>query len=118
MARRVVITGMGVVTALGNTLDQYWAGLCEGKSGVGELTLFDTDWKDVAPYIYVLRLRDGSRRKALIEHLKARGIATGIHFLGAHEFSFYATSRRSKIQKIGAFLEKKSASDVWRMRVG
>ena len=31
---------------------------------------------------------------------------------------FYATSRRSKIQKIGAFLEKKTASDVWRVRIG
>ncbi|OLN96552.1 Protein EFR3 [Colletotrichum chlorophyti] len=31
---------------------------------------------------------------------------------------FYATSRRSKIQKIGAFLEKKTASDVWRQRIG
>lgn len=31
---------------------------------------------------------------------------------------FYASSRRSKIQKIGAFLEKKTASDVWRMRIG
>ncbi|POR39687.1 Protein EFR3 [Tolypocladium paradoxum] len=31
---------------------------------------------------------------------------------------FYATSRRSKIQKIGAFLEKKTATDVWRMRIG
>lgn len=31
---------------------------------------------------------------------------------------YYATSRRSKIQKIGAFLEKKTASDVWRMRIG
>lgn len=31
---------------------------------------------------------------------------------------YYATSRRTKIQKIGAFLEKKTASDVWRMRIG
>jgi hypothetical protein len=31
---------------------------------------------------------------------------------------FYASSRRSKIQKIGAFLEKKTANDVWRMRIG
>ncbi|KAK7409394.1 plasma membrane localization protein [Neonectria punicea] len=31
---------------------------------------------------------------------------------------YYATSRRSKIQKIGAFLEKKTASDVWRLRFG
>jgi 3-oxoacyl-[acyl-carrier-protein] synthase II len=42
MRRRVVITGMGVVTALGQTLDQYWSGLCAGRSGVGPLTLFDT----------------------------------------------------------------------------
>ncbi|KAI0476036.1 hypothetical protein GGR56DRAFT_640800 [Xylariaceae sp. FL0804] len=31
---------------------------------------------------------------------------------------FYATSRRSKIQKVGQFLEKKTASDVWRTRIG
>ena len=42
MPRRVVITGMGVVTALGETLDQFWSGLCEGRSGVADLDLFDT----------------------------------------------------------------------------
>jgi 3-oxoacyl-[acyl-carrier-protein] synthase II len=42
MNRRVVITGMGVVTALGQTLDSFWSGLIEGKSGVGPLSLFDT----------------------------------------------------------------------------
>jgi hypothetical protein len=31
---------------------------------------------------------------------------------------FYAISRRSKIQKVGNFLEKKTASDVWRLRIG
>lgn len=31
---------------------------------------------------------------------------------------FYAQSRRSKIQKVGAFLEKKTASDVYRQRIG
>lgn len=42
MPRRVFITGMGVVTALGDTLEAYWAGLCQGQSGISELTLFDT----------------------------------------------------------------------------
>ena len=42
MSRRVVITGMGVVTGLGHELERFWTGLCEGKSGVGPLTLFDT----------------------------------------------------------------------------
>ena len=46
MSRRVVITGMGVVTALGTTLQDYWSGLIEGKSGVGPITLFDaTDFR-------------------------------------------------------------------------
>jgi 3-oxoacyl-[acyl-carrier-protein] synthase II len=40
--RRAVITGMGVVTSLGESLDQFWSALCSGKSGVGPLTLFDT----------------------------------------------------------------------------
>ena len=31
---------------------------------------------------------------------------------------YYSTSRRSKIQKVGSFLEKKTASDVWRLRIG
>ncbi|PQE21233.1 hypothetical protein CJF32_00006384 [Rutstroemia sp. NJR-2017a WRK4] len=31
---------------------------------------------------------------------------------------FYATTRRSKVQKVGEFLEKKTASDVWRARIG
>jgi len=41
-ARRVVITGMGLVTALGDTLEGFWSALCAGKSGVAELDLFDT----------------------------------------------------------------------------
>ena len=40
--RRVVITGMGVVTSLGDRLERFWQALCAGQSGVGPLTLFDT----------------------------------------------------------------------------
>jgi len=42
MLRRVVITGMGVVTGLGHTIEEFWSGLVGGKSGVGPLDLFDT----------------------------------------------------------------------------
>ncbi len=43
---RVVITGMGVISPLGNTLDEYWSGLEAGRSGVGPLTKFDnTDYR-------------------------------------------------------------------------
>jgi 3-oxoacyl-[acyl-carrier-protein] synthase II len=39
--RRVVVTGMGALTPLGNTLDEFWAGLREGRSGIGPITKFD-----------------------------------------------------------------------------
>ena len=39
--RRVVVTGLGTVTALGNSPDELWKQLCAGESGVGPITLFD-----------------------------------------------------------------------------
>lgn len=39
--RKVVITGMGVITALGQTVDDYWASLLAGRSGVSRITRFD-----------------------------------------------------------------------------
>lgn len=40
--KRVVITGMGAVTPLGNTLDEFWKNIVAGKSGVDLITKFDT----------------------------------------------------------------------------
>lgn len=41
MKRRVVVTGMGIVTPLGVGTEASWQGLCQGKSGVGPITHFD-----------------------------------------------------------------------------
>ncbi|QDT48593.1 beta-ketoacyl-ACP synthase II [Symmachiella dynata] len=41
MRRRVVVTGMSVVTALGNDIPEFWDNICAGKSGVGPLRRFD-----------------------------------------------------------------------------
>ncbi len=40
--RRVVVTGVGLVTALGTGTEKTWEGLCEGRSGVANITRFDT----------------------------------------------------------------------------
>ena len=42
MKNRVVITGMGVISPLGNNLELFWNSLIEGKSGIGYITQFDT----------------------------------------------------------------------------
>ena len=39
--KRVVITGMGLMSPLGETVDEYWKGLLRGKSGIGPMTLID-----------------------------------------------------------------------------
>ena len=39
--RRVVITGLGAITPLGNSVDEFWAGIKAGKSGIGPITQFD-----------------------------------------------------------------------------
>ncbi|MBW4653630.1 MAG: beta-ketoacyl-ACP synthase II [Kaiparowitsia implicata GSE-PSE-MK54-09C] len=39
--KRVVVTGLGSITPLGNTLQDYWDGLLEGRSGISPITLFD-----------------------------------------------------------------------------
>ncbi|QBZ82674.1 3-oxoacyl-[acyl-carrier-protein] synthase 2 [Hydrogenovibrio crunogenus] len=41
--RRVVMTGVGCVTPLGNTVEQTWSGLLKGQSGIDFLTAFDTE---------------------------------------------------------------------------
>ena len=40
--RRVVVTGLGALTPIGNTVSEYWEGLVGGKSGAAPITYFDT----------------------------------------------------------------------------
>ena len=42
MKRRVVVTGLGAVTPLGNNVADFWAGICAGEVGIGPITKFDT----------------------------------------------------------------------------
>lgn len=42
MSRRVVVTGLGALSPVGNNVEETWANLLAGKSGISEITLFDT----------------------------------------------------------------------------
>lgn len=42
MKRRVVVTGLGAVTPIGNTVEEFWKGIRDGKVGIRPITRFDT----------------------------------------------------------------------------
>ncbi len=44
--KRVVVTGVGAITPIGNTPSEYWSGLMSGRNGIGEITLFDASRHD------------------------------------------------------------------------
>ncbi len=61
---RVVVTGLGLVTSLGNDLASSWEALCQGRSGISEITAYDTSQhrihfggqiKDFDPALYMDR---------------------------------------------------------------
>lgn len=63
--RRVVVTGLGAVTPIGNTVESFWQGLMEGKNGISYITRFDTsdskyrlaaELKDFDPTLYMEKL--------------------------------------------------------------
>lgn len=42
MEKRVVITGLGAITPIGNNVEEFWKGIVDSKCGIDEITLFDT----------------------------------------------------------------------------
>jgi len=62
--QRVVVTGLGVVAPIGNTLEEYWEALLAGRNGIGQITRFDAtnhasqmagEVKGFDPYQYLER---------------------------------------------------------------
>ncbi len=43
MGRRVVVTGLGVISPVGSSLDKFWENITAGKSGIGRITKFDPE---------------------------------------------------------------------------
>ena len=65
--KRVVVTGMGVLTPIGNNVAEFWYGLKSGKSGAGPITKFDpADFKTkFACELKDFRLEDHFDRKTI-----------------------------------------------------
>ena len=70
MQRRVVVTGLGAVTPLGNDAETYWANLTAGKSGAAPITQFDAS---EFPVTFACELKDFDPTE-WIERRKARKI--------------------------------------------
>ncbi|WP_034629168.1 beta-ketoacyl-ACP synthase II [Desulfotruncus alcoholivorax] len=75
-SKRAVVTGIGVVTPLGNSLEVFWNNLIEGKSGVGPITRFDTKGYDST---IAAEVKDFNP-KDFIDHKEARRMDRFTHF--------------------------------------
>ena len=56
--KRVVVTGLGALTPIGNNLDEFWTGLIEGKSGAAPITYFDSEKFIGLPMIFIFPVFD------------------------------------------------------------
>lgn len=74
--RRVVITGMGVISPLGHTVDEFWRNLLAGKSGVDVITRFDTAQFDTKIAAEVKNFTP----EAYIDKKEARRMDTFTHY--------------------------------------
>jgi 3-oxoacyl-[acyl-carrier-protein] synthase II len=82
LKRRVVVTGMGMVTPLGTGVEKTWDALISGKSGVGRITKFDTtgfdtqiaaEVKDFAPENFIEK-KEARRMDIFIQYAMASAI--------------------------------------------
>jgi 3-oxoacyl-[acyl-carrier-protein] synthase II len=76
LKRRVVVTGVGLVTPIGNTVDETWSALMEGKSGVDFIKKFDAEEYRVQ---FAAEVKNFDPLKYL-EKKEARKMGTFIHY--------------------------------------
>lgn len=94
--RRVVVTGMGAITPIGNSVEEFWNGIKEGKTGFGPITYFDTadyrcklaaEVKDFDPAQYMDK--KSALQNGAVLPVRCSGCRTGDHGCG----SYYGTGR-------------------------
>ena len=103
-SRRVVVTGMGAVTPIGNTTEEFWSGLRAGESGVGDVTGFPIEDLKIQIAAHVKNFDP----KARLRHFKRDKIITL-----ADRYSWYAAAAAAEaIAQAG--LEAPLTSDPYR----
>ncbi len=74
--KRVVVTGLGIISPVGNDIPVFWKALCEGKSGVDKLMTFDVskfdsriagEIKNFDPQLYGLSKKDTHRMEKFVQ---------------------------------------------------
>ena len=78
MTARVVVTGVGAVTAVGHTAEETWQAMVEGRSGIGPITLFDPEPYPVRIQAEVKGFELGERVDAKQQRYMNRGVTFGI----------------------------------------
>ena len=53
MSRRVVVTGMGAITPLGLSVEEFWNGVKKGEIGFGPITKFDAEGYKAVSYTHL-----------------------------------------------------------------
>jgi len=80
MKNRVVVTGLGVISAVGNDVPSFWEALKSGKSGIGPVTTFDVsafdsriagEVKSFNPSLYGLSSKDTKRMDKFVQYAVA-----------------------------------------------
>lgn len=78
MNRRVVVTGVGAVSAVGHTAEETWRAMVEGRSGIGPITLFDPEPYPVRIQAEVKGFELGDRVDAKQQRYMNRGVTFGV----------------------------------------
>jgi len=78
MSRRVVVTGVGAVTAVGHTAEETWQAMAAGRSGIGPITLFDAEPYPVRIQAEVKDFELGDRVDAKQQRYMNRSVTFGM----------------------------------------
>ncbi|MEP7214904.1 MAG: beta-ketoacyl-ACP synthase II [Anaerolineaceae bacterium] len=78
MSTRVVVTGVGAVTAVGHTAEETWQAMVDGRSGIGPITLFDAEPYPVRIQAEVKGFELGDRVDAKQQRYMNRGVTFGV----------------------------------------